>query len=334
MTATSTAPQPSHAPIWRRVRDRFFLENNERQVRTRRPEQQAVVARYHRAALERAAVADDLWDARGAVSSMLLYREAIRLFIAAAATAHDASSDPRAVLADAESPWAALANLSGRGLIAEPPREVEETRKILAADREALVFDETAPEQLFAERATVKRAAAWLRDLVEPRTLERIRAERWMRVSLVGAIALAVLVVVPVSIWRTPNLALRRPVTASSRIPGSIAPDDNSGVVNGEIEGKYGIHTNRGGSWVMVDLQDVHRLSTIKVFNRADGWFDEGLPLRLEVSEDGQQWKEVERRATHFSATDPWVIKPQGTRARFVRVASGNYVALTEIEVY
>jgi hypothetical protein len=311
-----------------------LLQHSERQVRTRPPEQQALVARYHRAALERAAVAADLWDARGTVSSMLLYREAIRLFIAAAVTAHDASADPRAVLADADSPWEALANLSRRGLIAQPPREVEAARKILTADSEPLVFDEAAPEQLFAQRATVKEAAAWLRDLVEPRTMERIRAERWMRVSLLGAIALAVLVVVPVSLWRNPNLALRRPVTINSRIPGSSAPDDNSGVVNGEIEGKYGIHTNRGGGWVTVDLQDVHRLSTIKVFNRADGWYDEGLPLRLDLSEDGAQWKEVDRRTTHFSATDPWVIKPPGARARYVRVSSDNYVALTEIEVY
>ena len=83
----------------------------------------------------------------------------------------------------------------------------------------------------------------------------------------------------------------------------------------------------------MVDLEDVHPLSTIKVFNRADGWFDEGLPLRLELSEDGQQWKEVERRPTHFSATDPWVVKPHGASARYVRVASDNYVALTEMEI-
>jgi len=334
MTATSTVSPPPRGAIWRRARNHFLLADREDQVRTRPPEQQAVVARYHRAAVERAAVADDLWDARGTVSSMLLYREAIRLFIAAAVTAHDASSDPRAVLADAESPWEALANLWRRGAIAEPPRQIEAARKILTADREPLAFDDTAPEQLFAQRATIKQAAAWLRDLVEPRTLERIRVERWMRLSLVGAIAVAVLVVVPISLWRTPNLALRRPVTASSRHPSSIAPDDNSGLVNGEIEGRYGIHTNRGGAWVAVDLQEVHPLSTIKIFNRADGWFDEGLPMRLELSEDGQQWKEIERRTTHFSAAAPWVVKVQGTRARFVRVSSDNYVALTEIEVY
>jgi len=334
MTAASTAQQAPRAAIWRRARDRFLLENIERQVRTRRPEQQAVVARYHRAALERAAVADDLWDARGTVSSMILYREAIRLFIAAAVTAHDPAADPQAVLADADSPWEALADLSRRALIPEPPREIEAARKILAASRAPLIFDETAPDQLFAQRATVKEAAAWVRNLVEPRTLERIRAERWMRVALLGAVAVAVLVLVPWSLWRTQNLALRRPVTASSRHPKSTAPEDNSGLVNGEIEGKYGIHTNNGGAWVQVDLESVHSISTIKIFNRADAWFDEGLPMRLEISEDGQQWKELERRTEHFSATAPWVVKPAGARARYVRVSSDNYIALTEIEVY
>ena len=334
MTATSTAQQNPRAAIWRRARDRFLLEGVERQVRTRRPEQQAVVARYHRAALERAAVADDLWDARGTVSSMVLYREAIRLFIAAAVTAHDPSSDPAAVLADANSPWEALADLSRRALIAEPPAEVEAARKILTASRDPLVLDETAADQLFAQRATVRQAAAWLRNLVEPRTVERIRAERWMRLALLGAVAIAVLVLVPWSLWRSQNLALHRPVTASSRNPKSIAPEDNSGLVNGEVESKYGIHTNSGGAWVMVDLESVHPLSTIKVFNRGDGWFDEGLPLRLEISEDGQQWKELERRTEHFSATAPWVVKPHGARARYVRLASDNYIALTEMEIY
>jgi F5/8 type C domain len=94
------------------------------------------------------------------------------------------------------------------------------------------------------------------------------------------------------------------------------------------------VHTNLGGGWVTVDLEAVRPISTIKIFNRADGWLDDGLPLRLELSQDDQRWTEVERRTTSFSATAPWVATLQAARARYVRVASDKYVALTEIEIF
>ncbi len=335
MRATSLANQPSRTGIWRRARDRFLLEDVEREVSSRRPEQQDVVARYHRAAALRAEAADDLFGARSSASSMILYRDAVRLFIAAAVTAHDGSADPRAVLADENSPWEALATLSRRAVIAEPPREVQAAREILgAAEHEPLVFDESAPEKLLAQRTVVEGAVTWLRGLVEPRTLTRIRAERILRLSVLGTIGVAALALVAYGLLRPTNLALHKPVTISSRLPGSVAPEDNSGLVNGQIEANYGIHTNRGGGWVTVDLQDIDRLSRIAIFNRSDAWFDESLPMRLALSQDGQQWKEVERRATSFTASDPWIFEAHGERARFVRVSSDKYVALTEIEIF
>ena len=329
-----SARQPSGAGIWRRARSRFLMEDVEQQVRSRSPERQDVVARYHRAAVRRTSVADELSDARSIASAMLLYRDAVRLFIVAAVTAHDTASDPRALLAEADSPWEALASLSRRAAIAEPPAEVGAARKILDSEHEPLIFDESHPEQVLDQRKTIRQALAWLRGLVDPRTLRVIRAERLLRVSLLFAIAAAVVVLGAWKLVGLPNLALHRPVSISSRHPASTAPPDNSGVVNGRIESTYGVHTNRGGGWVTVDLEAVHRISQIKVFNRADGWFDEALPLRLESSEDGRQWKEIARRTTGFSASKPWVIEAQGAAVRFVRVASDKYVALTEIEIF
>ncbi len=320
--------------LWRRARARFLLEDVERQVRSQRPEQQAVVEKYHRAAAQRAAVADELSDSRRVASSMLLYGEAARLFIAAAVTAHDVACDPRALLADADAPWEALASLARRAAIGAPPREVEAARQILVAAREPLIFDESPPEQLLAQRATMKEAVAWLGGLVEMRPLRRIRVERIVRVSMLVAVAVAFLALVVSNLWQSTNIALHRPVTISARQPDSTAPDDNSGLVDGRIESTYGIHTKVGGGWVMVDLQDVYRLSKIEIFNRADGWVDGGLPLRLELSENGREWKEVERRTSAFTAAKPWVFQAEGARARFVRVASDKYVALTELEVF
>jgi hypothetical protein len=317
-----------------RFLDWFLLEDVERQVRSRRSEQQAVVGRYHRAAARRAAIAAELSDTNGIASSMLLYRDAARLFIVAAVTAHDVAADPRALLADTDSPWEALAGLARRAAIAAPPPEVEAARKILDAAHEPLVFDESAPEQLLAQWTTIRRAVAWLRALVEPRTLRRIRVERTLRIAIPGAVVVAALAFVVWNLGAPPNLALHRPVSISARYPGSLAPADNSGLVNGRIESAYGIHTKLGGGWVMVDLQEIYQLSKIKIFNRADGWFDAVLPLRLELSEDSLKWKEVGRRTTTFTASTPWVFEAQGARARFVRLTSDNYVALTEIEIF
>jgi hypothetical protein len=334
MTSTPPIPQPLRAGIWRRARDRFLLEDVERQVRSRLPEQQAVVRRYHRAAARRAADADELADLRSMASSMVLYRDAVRLFIAAAVTAHDIAADPRALLADTDSPWEALAGLWRRKVIAEPPREVEVARKILDAEHEPLAFDQLAPEQLLAQWTTMKQAAAWLRGLVEPRTLRRIRAERVLRVSMLGIVTAAVLTLGTRNLVVPTNLALHRPVSISARHPSSTAPEDNSGLVNGLIESNYGVHTKLGGGWVVVDLQDIYELSKIKIFNRADAWFDSVLPMRLELSENSREWKEVARRTTTFTASSPWVFEAQGVRARYVRLASDTYVALTEVEVF
>jgi hypothetical protein len=122
-------------------------------------------------------------------------------------------------------------------------------------------------------------------------------------------------------------------VTVSGRAPQSVAPADNSGVVNGEIEPNYGVHTTFGNAWVMVDLQSPFRLAEARIHNRADGWFGEGLPMTLQVSEDGKTFADVERRTEVFGSADPWVVQLGGRRARFVRVSSPKYIALTEIEV-
>ena len=293
-----------------------------------------MVNRYYRAGVRRAAVAADLSDVRSMASSMLLYRDAVRLLIASAVTAHDVSADSRALLADPSSSWEALARLSRDKAIAPPPREVLAARKILDDAHDPLAFDESGPEQLVAQRATMKHAVAWLRTLVEPRTLQGIRAERTLRLSISGAVVMAALALFVWDLTKPKNIALNKPVSISARLATSTAPRDGSGLVNGKIEGSYGIHTALGGGWVMVDLESVYRLARIEIYNRADNWFNAGMPMRLSLSEDGKTWTEVERRAAEFSAARPWVFEAHDARARYVRVSSDNYVALTELKVF
>ena len=130
--------------------------------------------------------------------------------------------------------------------------------------------------------------------------------------------------------------ATSEPFDPLYRFAQSSAPPDNGGVVNGEIEATYGVHTALGSGWVMVDLGEPHKLGQVKIYNRADAFFDDGLPLSLELSDDGLKFVLAERRTTGFTCITPWIFDvPRSTApARFVRVRSDNFVALTEIEIY
>ena len=120
----------------------------------------------------------------------------------------------------------------------------------------------------------------------------------------------------------------------SAPFPGSPPP---AGLTDGVIEGApYGTSTQLGDApWVEVDLGRVYHLDKIKIYNRGDGFGDDGLPMTLQVSENGVAYLEVETRSTTFEQTSPCkVAKGRGRAARYVRVrgARGKYVALSELE--
>ncbi len=314
-----------------RARNFLLLERAEQAVRAMTADQHRAVQRYYQAALRRAVVADELTQSHNAVAALLLYREAAHLLIKAVVVSRDPAADLDALTVPAA--WEALQELVAARRVPRLPAPVNEARQALS-QTELLSFDDDSPEELLRKRTAAEGALRWLRTLVEPRTLRQVR------VSRAGRIALTALLVVGAIIWavsgmvRTPNLARRRPVTISERQPNSTAPVDNSGLVNGEIESTYGIHTTTRAPWVMVDLQSVHAISKVKIYNRADGWQDAGLPFILELSEDGSSFKEVDRRTQGFTASRPWVFNAGGRRARYVRIRSEKYIALAEIEVY
>jgi hypothetical protein len=331
----SVAPSPSSdapassASRW--VRDWFLLERAERQVLALPAERHALVRRYYEAGTRRAIVADDLTDDNGVAPALVLYRDAAILLGAAVVAAVDPQAVPDAALLDV--PWDTLAAFVAAGRLPPAPASLDEARRILTPTSR-LSYDETSPDALRAQHATVRSALRWLRDQVEPRTVRAIRLNRGVRLAIVGAVVLAGVVRAASSLFAPANIALHKTVTISARHPVSVAPADNSGLVNGEIESNYGIHTTVGNAWVMIDLGAIHRIADIVVHNRADGWYDEGLPFSLELSEDGVHFTEIERHTQHFSASDPWVAAANGRPARFVRISSIHYVTLTEVEVH
>jgi hypothetical protein len=314
-----------------RVRSFLLLDAAERTVRARGPGQHAAIRATCDAAARRTSVADELSDDRGAVAALVLYREAAVLLAAAIAAANEAGEGAAAT--PEEEPVATLERLAKAGAIPAPPPDVEEALRFLGQSP-SLAFDELSSDELLRRRFACESALRWLRGRVEARTLPEIRASRTVRVGASAAAAVIVLAWAILHLVRPTNLALGKPVTISSRHPASTAPPDNSGFVNGKIEGSYGIHTAEGGAWVMVDLLASHKLSEIRIYNRGDGWFDAGLPFTLELSQDGKTFTVVETRTAGFSSAEPWIFKAQGKPARYIRIRSKTYIALTELEAY
>jgi hypothetical protein len=87
---------------------------------------------------------------------------------------------------------------------------------------------------------------------------------------------------------------------------------------------------------VSVDLQRVYVINKIKVYNRTDGWFDQGLPLTLQLSVNGTDFVDIGKLTTTFSQTAPWTIKVANKLGRWVRIngGAGKYLALAELEVF
>jgi hypothetical protein len=329
----SAAAHPIGATLKARARDALLLESAERAIRALAPEQHAAVRKQYDGAMRRVRVADDLSYDRNVAVAFVLYREAVALLIGAVVAARE-GAPPIADLRIGPG-FDQIAALVAAERLPAPPPELAEARLTLSAE-ETLAFDRVATEELLSKRPAVERTIRWLADLVEPRTLGEIRASRVFRLVIVGGVALVALAWLVFRLTRPVNVALHKPVTISERHPQSTAPIDNSGLTNGDIESSYGVHTNHsaaGFAWVVVDLQSSYRIGAVRIYNRNDGYLSDGQPYSLEFSEDGTSYTPVDRRVEPFSSWSPWVYKANGAHARYIRISSANYVALTEVEV-
>jgi hypothetical protein len=128
-----------------------------------------------------------------------------------------------------------------------------------------------------------------------------------------------------------PNLALHRPVTVSSQFPGQ--GTDHTLLVDGDHD-NLGFHTNIDPqSWAMIDLGAVKKFNKIVVYNRADGFEERAVPIKIEVSSDNATWKQIAERKETF---DKWTVKNLHAEGRYVRLKNTppNYFHLAEVEVY
>lgn len=231
-----------------------------------------------------------------------------------------------------------LANFRAlKELVGAPPLFAQETVE-LVGEGSVAVWEALSFADQVKLRAQAEDLKKWLRAQAVSPSRTSIKKTRVRRVVILLALCLVAVGFLGRALFRSPNVALNKPVQLSGTFPQSTAPPDGSGAVNGIIEMTYGVHTNTNThAWVQVDLLREHRLDKVVVHNRGEPRYqDEGLPLELSVSSDGQSYRQVARRTEHFTDFEPWVAETAGVVARFVRIRNEReaYVALTEIEVF
>jgi hypothetical protein len=307
----------------------FSLSRAERTARAYTPMQHGRVRAFLDAAERRSSAARRILSP---IASAALLREAITCCLHAAEVARDGAIDDDALRArDLAKAMPELPPDPARPLAV--PADDARVRAALAA-HDPLYFDRLSPEDAARTHAALQRASSMLRACAEPRSVANIRGTRWGRaLAVVFVVAYAAVSAVRFAVSPT-NVALHKPVIPSSML---LTPSHGQTIVDGEIGWSYGIQTKVEDSPnVVVDLIDTYRIDRVQVHNRLDGWFDECLPLVVELSTDGRNFHEIGRRERHFDADPPWVVEAHGEAGRYVRVrvARRGYLALSEVEVF
>jgi hypothetical protein len=214
--------------------------------------------------------------------------------------------------------------------------EADRVRAALRAP-DALAFDRMPAADLVTLGSALHALIRRLRARIDLRSDAYLRGLGILRIAAVLLVVIYGLYAISHRVFAEENLARARPVEASSRQPGTPDPSE---VVDGVISGKYGVHTQVGGTgtaWVVVDLGKERDVRRIVVYNRGDTHFDDGLPFTLSLSTDGKTYVALAKREVHFGNGDllspPWTVECH-TRARYVRVEAHGYLVLREIEVF
>ncbi len=116
---------------------------------------------------------------------------------------------------------------------------------------------------------------------------------------------------------------------------------DASGALDGHIDSLYNFHTDiEDEPWWKVDLQDVFRISEIRIFNRMD-FPERATSLTIEVGIQADQLHEVYRRESEmpFGGIDgnPLAVVPNTpVDGRYVRIKllNRNFLHFDQVEIY
>jgi hypothetical protein len=176
-----------------------------------------------------------------------------------------------------------------------------------------------------------------VQDLTEPLEFEANRLgwaifSRWSRMALAALLLAAVFAYAAARVHAKthPNLALGRPVTASSL--NGYGPDPN--LLTDGITDAIAFHTNGGEQqWVVIDLGEVKKFDKIVVYNRPGCCAERAVPLKVEVSNDNQNYRQIAERIETFNK---WAANNLNAEGRYVRLKNTppNFFHLAEVEIY
>jgi F5/8 type C domain len=314
------------------VRETLLLENATRTAASYPEGARARMRELVRAARARAVLADQSLESH-VIGAVTLYREAALLYLASLVTVR--GPEPLAEPLRADDVLARARPLLDA---ATAPCAAAEVDAFLDSLRGAdpMAIDRLAPPEAEARGRTAYAIVKWLSTLIELRDARALKFDRNVRLAAAGLVALGALTWALAGLTTAANVALHKPVTTSGVHPNAVSPP--SGLTDGVTTGApYGVHTKSGDApWVQVDLLGVFAIDKIKIYNRGDGWFDDGLPFTLRLSEDGVAFKDVDVRTTSFKQDAPWVATGHNWVGRYVRIqgARGKYVTLSELEVF
>jgi hypothetical protein len=311
------------------VREFFTLRRAERTVRAYVPAQQARVKAYYDAGEARLLAARRMLPA---VPAAALLREALGFYVRASQASRSPDLDD--VPLDERHLAAVLPEVPADPVSDEARSEDDARVRAALLATDPLYLDRLAPGEIERARSALDRACGLLRHGIEVRSTAHLWGLRWGRVAAIFVLAAYATIAWVHAKYAPVNVALGKPVHASSRRAGT--PDGHD-LVDGDIGNSYGVQTNtEENPSVVIDLEGPYSIDRVNLHNRVDGWFDDSLPLVVEVSLDGLHYDEIGRREQHFDANPPWVVEGRGRPARYVRVrvARRSYLALSEVEVF
>jgi hypothetical protein len=265
-------------------------------------------------------------------SALLLFRAAL-LALGSARFARASGHDT--VQPAAEGSWPRLQQLTDAAELIEqlPADRRALLQKLLAPDFDEVRLLGLAASERERGLAASRRLAFVLAEPLE-RDASAARRRQTARRARFAALTCLVLLVLGgglVRVLQRPNLALHKPVFVDS--PDPHFDVDHARVVDGDRT-NLGFHTlTRGLKRVTIDLETVHRIRRVDIYNRLDCCQERAAPLSVEVSRDGNEFQRVARRNRRFAL---WKASFPPVEARWVRIVQTGDDAfhLSEIEVY
>jgi hypothetical protein len=230
--------------------------------------------------------------------------------------------------------WARLAELPlGEPLLGAMSEEQRGLVTSALGDQRESFLAKLPPAKRSLAASTMASLAEGLRDPLD-RDTRRVGAVlfmRWTKIAVALLLAIGGLALAIEKATARQNLALHRPVTVVT-----LHPDygrDTRLLVDGDRT-NLGFHTIDGPNQnATIDLGRVQRISRVVVYNRADCCQERAVPLRIEVSRDGVQFRAVAERKEQF---EKWKADFPPTNARYVRLTdlATTVFHLSEVEVY